>query len=90
MNRCAFCNAETSQPPHHIVFRSQGGTNHPLNLITLCYDHHYDIHHGTNTERRNQILAICYEQVRQDPSKCWTGKHKPKIINLIENSGADL
>jgi 5-methylcytosine-specific restriction endonuclease McrA len=31
---------------HHIVFRSQGGTNAPSNLITLCEQCHEDLHAG--------------------------------------------
>ena len=31
---------------HHIVFRSNGGTNAPTNLITLCETCHRDLHAG--------------------------------------------
>lgn len=31
---------------HHIIFRSQGGSDEPENLITLCHTCHYDLHHG--------------------------------------------
>ena len=31
---------------HHIVFRSNGGTNKPSNLITLCEKHHKELHEG--------------------------------------------
>jgi len=31
---------------HHIQFRSNGGTNTPSNLITLCEDCHEDLHAG--------------------------------------------
>ena len=31
---------------HHIIFRSQGGTNLPNNLITLCETCHQDLHKG--------------------------------------------
>ena len=31
---------------HHIVFRSKGGTNTPVNLITLCEKCHKDVHDG--------------------------------------------
>lgn len=31
---------------HHVVFRSQGGSNAPSNLITLCETCHGDLHNG--------------------------------------------
>jgi len=34
-----------SEKPHHIVFRSQRGTDEASNLIALCREHH-DIAHG--------------------------------------------
>lgn len=29
---------------HHIKPRSEGGTNHIDNLITLCWEHHFALH----------------------------------------------
>ena len=37
--------------PHHIVRRSQGGTDSPFNLVTLCRAHH-DWVHGNPAEAR--------------------------------------
>lgn len=31
---------------HHIIFRSQGGSDKEDNLITLCSTCHYNVHHG--------------------------------------------
>lgn len=31
---------------HHIIFRSQGGSDESENLITLCHTCHYNLHHG--------------------------------------------
>ena len=38
--RCALCDSTKYLQVHHIVKRSQGGSNHPHNLITLCSDCH--------------------------------------------------
>lgn len=38
--RCALCDSTKYIQIHHIVKRSQGGGNHPHNLITLCADCH--------------------------------------------------
>lgn len=43
---CALCGDPRSLQIHHYRHRSQGGTNHPMNLITLCpYCH--GVLHGT-------------------------------------------
>jgi len=85
--KCLSCPAVATEK-HHIIFRSQGGTDHPFNIAGLCFDCHYNIHHGTDTERRNQILKFCHAQACQDLSKCWTGKIKPKVVRVLENSMA--
>lgn len=44
---CQICGKKhTRLEVHHIVFRSQGGTNDESNLITLCEDCHSGIHNG--------------------------------------------
>jgi len=82
---CIYCHKIATEK-HHIIFRSQGGTNHPLNLAHLCSNCHYQIHHGTDTLLREKILARCYEQIKQNLSKCWKGKHAPKIVNILEST----
>lgn len=42
---CQHCGkTETRLEVHHIKFRSQGGTDNPSNLITLCSKCHKDLH----------------------------------------------
>lgn len=38
--RCALCDSPKYLQIHHIIRRSQGGGNHPHNLIALCSDCH--------------------------------------------------
>lgn len=38
--RCRFCDFNLTVDVHHIVPRSEGGTDEPSNLITLCPNHH--------------------------------------------------
>ena len=48
--KCQVCKGKTGDSVlhvHHIVFRSQGGTDNPNNLITLCETCHKGIHDGT-------------------------------------------
>ena len=44
--RCALCDDSRGLQIHHVVLRSQGGTNLPQNLITLCWKCHA-VAHGT-------------------------------------------
>lgn len=44
--RCALCDSETGLQIHHVVPRSQGGTDYAQNLITLCWKCHA-VAHGT-------------------------------------------
>ncbi|HET9232983.1 MAG TPA: HNH endonuclease, partial [Candidatus Eisenbacteria bacterium] len=41
------CTSRSKLEAHHIVFRSQNGSDDPENLITLCHGHHrHGIHDG--------------------------------------------
>jgi len=45
--KCQNCGAtKTELHVHHIIFKSNGGTDFPDNLITLCEQCHRDIHRG--------------------------------------------
>jgi len=47
---CQQCKTQNGKLEcHHIVYRSNGGTNAPSNLITLCEKCHKDIHNGKIT-----------------------------------------
>lgn len=47
-NQCRSCgtSGENRLQVHHIVFRSQGGTDDPSNLVTVCWQCHNLIHAG--------------------------------------------
>lgn len=47
---CQICGKKhTRLEVHHIIYRSQGGTNDENNLITLCEDCHKKVHNGILT-----------------------------------------
>ena len=50
-NCCRFCGSISIDPPHHIIYRSQGGKDTPENLITLCITCHHRCHHGHKDRR---------------------------------------
>lgn len=46
---CQCCKGKKKDPKlevHHIIYRSNGGSNEEGNLITLCHTCHYGVHHG--------------------------------------------
>lgn len=43
---CRSCNNTASLTPHHIKFRSHGGTDTLDNLLTLCWRCHRNLHDG--------------------------------------------
>jgi 5-methylcytosine-specific restriction endonuclease McrA len=44
-NKCVICNTYTESPPHHIIYKSEGGKDEFDNMATLCDICHYSIHH---------------------------------------------
>lgn len=45
-NKCAKCGSTESLQVHHKVHRSEGGTDSPDNLVTLCAACHIAAHEG--------------------------------------------
>ena len=43
---CQKCGKVENLQAHHIIFRSEGGTNAVSNGITLCDECHKDLHDG--------------------------------------------
>ena len=41
---CEVCGGKVIDPPHHVIFRSQGGGKEDDNLITLCRLDHNRAH----------------------------------------------
>ena len=80
--RCRFCGTEYGLHVHHIKYRSEGGSNDPSNLITLCHHHHDTIH---SNKKRYQSLCQTMIKIREEYSlSTFT---LPYLENLIlENS----
>ena len=55
MFKCEICGDPADK--HHIVYRSQGGIEFPLNLRYLCTLHH----RGKNGPHKNRILDLEYK-----------------------------
>lgn len=61
---CALCDDNRHLQIHHAVHRSQGGSNSPHNLITLCHRCHA-LAHGTNLYKADGIDTLTPEDVNQ-------------------------
>jgi 5-methylcytosine-specific restriction endonuclease McrA len=46
---CRHCNKNSQLTPHHVIYRSAGGTDDLNNLLTLCMKCHDDVHGGRLT-----------------------------------------
>lgn len=51
---------------HHLVFVSQGGTNDPDNLITLCFDCHGGRHALARGKVADELLETDWEESLQE------------------------
>lgn len=38
--KCRYCSSRSGLHPHHVIFKSQGGTDTMDNLLTLCASCH--------------------------------------------------
>lgn len=56
---CERCH-DLAVDPHHIIFRSQGGSDMPMNLIALCRACH-DEAHGVNSRMFRIELQLIKE-----------------------------
>jgi 5-methylcytosine-specific restriction endonuclease McrA len=54
-NRCRFCLTPKNLHVHHIIYRSQRGSNDERNLVTLCLGHHDTVH---SSKRRWQPVLL--------------------------------
>lgn len=72
---CQHCKAKnTKLRVHHIIFKSNGGTNTPSNLITLCKECHDNLHAGLfelKTKRSKTKHATEIGVVKSQLKKRW-------------------
>jgi 5-methylcytosine-specific restriction endonuclease McrA len=77
---CQNCKAkEVRLQVHHIQFRSEGGTNTPDNLITLCHSCHDGLHEG-------KVLLNPEKLLKKAPSKTKHAVEENIICSLLKKS----
>lgn len=47
-HKCAVCGkwVEDGVKPHHVIYKSHGGDDRLENMVLLCNECHYQVHHG--------------------------------------------
>lgn len=53
--KCRICNRNPTQEIHHIRPRFLNGSDHPRNLIGLCFDCHDEVHRFIDSGIRNAL-----------------------------------
>ncbi len=59
-SKCELCKKWGTDPPHHIIFKSQGGDDVPENLINLCRECHDDAH-GKGESKTTTPKEVLYQ-----------------------------
>jgi hypothetical protein len=74
--KCAYCRKNESMHLHHIRGFAKGGSDRKTNLVPLCANCHYKIHHRIiTTEQLRRRLGI-----KIKPKSKKSTKRKPKNI----------
>ena len=65
--RCRFCNYSMGLHPHHIKYKSAGGSDTLDNLITLCWICHRAVHDGflkvnTSYNQHGELVIVAFQR----------------------------
>lgn len=60
--RCALCDDTAGLQIHHVMHRSCGGSDDPMNLITLCWRCHAEAHGTLIPERHSYVPKTADER----------------------------
>ncbi|MCR3760124.1 HNH endonuclease [Clostridium felsineum] len=76
--KCVVCGKDGER--HHIVYKSQGGLDFPLNYVYLCDEHH----RGINGPHKNRKVDLYYKlQMQKQLCSILTNEYY-KIKDLIK------
>lgn len=74
--KCYVCGVEEGAAAkihvHHIIFRSNSGTNSYRNLVTLCSRHHQDMHDHPIGEMGGEPAGTSIDQTEEEIDRLWT------------------
>lgn len=78
MYKCEVCKREADK--HHIVHRSQGGIDFPLNIKHLCHEHH----RGKTGPHKNRTADIQYKLELQESLRSLLSKEHYRAEELAD------
>ncbi|QHJ85070.1 MAG: HNH nuclease [Bacteriophage sp.] len=84
-HQCQHCKTtKGTMEVHHIVFRSQGGSDKEDNLITLCHDCHYKLHHsGLKLKLKGQRKGQLKHATQMNTIRCQLLRIYPEAIETF-------
>ena len=74
--QCALCSAVEGLQIHHVVKRSQGGSDFPDNLITLCWRCHAAAHGSRFKDYPKYVNAAWMEQACVEYLSDWVAENE--------------
>lgn len=84
---CQYCKGkhkDSKLEVHHIVFRSQGGSDEASNLITLCHTCHKDLHSGKiNLKLSGKVKGNLKYATQMNSIRIQLLKHYPDAIETF-------
>ena len=78
MSKCEVCKREADK--HHIIHRSQGGIDFPLNIKHLCHEHH----RGKTGPHKNRTKDIQYKLELQESLRTLLSKEHYREEELAD------
>ncbi len=81
MLKCQICGKPADK--HHIIYRSQGGVDFPLNFKYLCSEHH----RGKSGPHKNRKLDLLYKvemQQKLEELLCKEFYTLDQLVNLLQ------
>lgn len=84
---CQYCknkHKDSKLEVHHIIFRSQGGSDEEINLITLCHTCHTDLHSAKiNPKFSGKKKGNLKYATQMNSIRCQLLKHYPEAIETF-------
>lgn len=86
-HECQYCHGKHKDKQldvHHIIQRSQGGSDEEENLITLCHTCHVQLHQGKiNFKANGKIKGALKYATQMNSIRCQLLKHYPEAIETF-------